>query len=299
MIVLQGDAERIDHLQFSPNGRTLAAPCSRGLQVWHDLSPAPKIIGSPPIGPFLFTPDGGRVLVGGTRAVVLDLATGKVLCNLPTGSQSFTSSPDGQYLLTGRSSRRLDYRPLARLSEPIWSLGGIASSLWPPMFLGDGKRFIVSDCVCRRLVWKRTPISVTYVHQTREAATGKVIARLSRPMDQWFQHPAFSSHRKLIAARRGSTIAVFRVDNLKALPTRIRNENRRGFTGLAFHPSGRYLAATSNDNTVKFYDTADWKVSHAFNWDIGRLRAVAFSGDGMLAAVGGDKGKIVVQDVDL
>ena len=30
------------------------------------------------------------------------------------------------------------------------------------------------------------------------------------------------------------------------------------FTGLAFHPSGRFLAATSNDATVKLYDTSNW-----------------------------------------
>jgi hypothetical protein len=40
-------------------------------------------------------------------------------------------------------------------------------------------------------------------------------------------------------------------------------------------------------------------VAPAFDWDMGRLRSVAFSPDGMLAAAGNDKGKIVVWDVDL
>jgi hypothetical protein len=31
-------------------------------------------------------------------------------------------------------------------------------------------------------------------------------------------------------------------------------DRRQHFTGLAFHPSGRFLAATSNDATVKLYD---------------------------------------------
>ena len=84
-----------------------------------------------------------------------------------------------------------------------------------------------------------------------------------------------------------------------ARPASLCNDNNKRFTGLAFHPSGRYLAATSNDATVKLYDTSTWEVVQTFDWDIGRLRSVAFSPDGMLAAAGGDKGKIVVWDVDL
>ena len=76
-------------------------------------------------------------------------------------------------------------------------------------------------------------------------------------------------------------------------------DRRQHFTGLAFHPSGRFLAATSNDNTVKLYDTTTWEMAHAFDWQIGRLRSVAISPDGTLAAAGGDKGKIVVWDFDL
>lgn len=71
------------------------------------------------------------------------------------------------------------------------------------------------------------------------------------------------------------------------------------FTGMAFHPSGRYLAATSNDATVKLYDTASWQLATSFTWDVGRLRSVAFSPDGTLAAVGSDTGRVVVWDVDL
>jgi WD40 repeat protein len=77
------------------------------------------------------------------------------------------------------------------------------------------------------------------------------------------------------------------------------NENSHQFTGIAFHPSGRYLAATSNDATVKLYDTTTWQVAKTYTWDIGRMRSIAFSPDGTLAAAGSDTGKVVVWDVDL
>jgi WD40 repeat protein len=50
---------------------------------------------------------------------------------------------------------------------------------------------------------------------------------------------------------------------------------------------------------LRWANATTWEVAHAFDWEIGRLRSIAFSPDGMLAAAGGDKGKIVVWDVDL
>jgi len=70
-------------------------------------------------------------------------------------------------------------------------------------------------------------------------------------------------------------------------------------TNLAFHPSGRVLALTSDAAPVAFLDTATWKPVRAFDWKVGRTYGVAFSSDGNLAAAGGDTGKVVVWDVDL
>lgn len=80
---------------------------------------------------------------------------------------------------------------------------------------------------------------------------------------------------------------------------RIKNTDGRHFTSLAFHPFGRCLAATSNDATVKLYDTSNWSLARTYTWDIGRMRSVAFSPDGLLAAAGSDTGRVVVWDVDV
>jgi WD40 repeat protein len=83
-----------------------------------------------------------------------------------------------------------------------------------------------------------------------------------------------------------------------AEPRIIHNDVRRHFTGIAFHPFGRWLAAASNDETVKFYDTESWQVAKTFGFRIGRMRSVAFSPDGTLAAAGSDTGQVVLWDVD-
>ena len=40
MIILQGAKERVEHLQFSPDGRTLAAPFKGGVPKRHTIEPA-------------------------------------------------------------------------------------------------------------------------------------------------------------------------------------------------------------------------------------------------------------------
>ena len=95
------------------------------------------------------------------------------------------------------------------------------------------------------------------------------------------------------------SLVVWSMRDLAQQPRIIRNDNRKHFTGIAFHPSGRYLAATSNDATVKLYDTTTWEVARTFTWDIGKMRSIAFSPDGTLAAAGSDTGKVVVWDVDV
>lgn len=73
---------------------------------------------------------------------------------------------------------------------------------------------------------------------------------------------------------------------------------RRELTGLAYHPDGKRLAAACNDETVRVFDTTSWEEVSKFVWKSGRLRSVAYSADGTLAAAGSDTGKVVVWDVD-
>lgn len=93
-------------------------------------------------------------------------------------------------------------------------------------------------------------------------------------------------------------LAIWLRHDLTREPLILSNDDRTHFTDIAFHPSGRWLAATSKDGNVKLYDTDTWKVSKTYAWNIGRLRSIAFSPDGALAAAGSDTGKIVVWDVD-
>ena len=305
MIVLQAAREPVQHLLFSPDGRTLAAPCEAGVQLWSGLGDGVRptaVLGHPRVGSVHFTSDGRKLVLGGPRLVVHDLPTeeaAEVPLELPSPYHSRAAlcdlSPDGRFLVAVEVDHERDppdrvfCRRLDELKLSAWSVSTDRLVRSPPLFLAGGERFVL---------FEGRPETIPHWYVTRDARTGQVLSEVAGS-GYHFHCPVLSADRRLVAARLGIWIAIFQLDDFRSRSVTFRNEGRKEFTGLAFHPSGRFLAATSNDATVKLYDTATWKVAHAFNWDIGRLRSVAFSPDGTLAAAGGDKGKIVVWDVDV
>jgi WD40 repeat protein len=306
MIVLRGASERVDVLQFSPDGRTLVTPCSAGVQVWsslHDGGPPTTILPQPYVSWICFTPDSKKLLLDAfpARSVIHDLPTGQAVeipPQLRDGGGSCELSADGRFIVVGQTDTSMLPPGLlfcVAVDAPAHVVWSVTSSRWihsRPVFLAGGERFAVLE-----YLYQLSPSATGLVHVTRDAHTGAILSETPAKSDP-FDGPALSADRKWVAARRGAWAAVYRADDFGAKPVRFRNDNRKEFTGLAFHPSGRFLAATSNDATVKLYDTSTWTVAAAFDWDIGRLRSIAFSPDGMLAAAGGDRGKIVVWDVD-
>jgi hypothetical protein len=49
---------------------------------------------------------------------------------------------------------------------------------------------------------------------------------------------------------------------------------------------------------VRFWDAEALTQRAAFDWEVGKVRGVAFSPDGMTAAAVGEKSKVVVWDVE-
>jgi WD40 repeat protein len=267
--------------------------------------PPTAVLHGPTAWSVRFTPGGRRLLLGGSRGLlaVQDLPTGEateVPLDVPSPWEVYCDlTPDGRSLVAAHadpgsdSPGRLFCRSLADPTSPVWSVTTPGLVYSPPLFLAGGDRFVAFE-------WRleEPPAGYSPVYVTRDTRAGTVVAEAPGTGDR-FHSPVMSPDRRLIAARVGGRVGVFRAEGLGAEPVRLRNDNRSQFTGLAFHPSGRFLAATSNDQTVKLYDATTWAVAEAYTWGIGRLRSVAFSPDGMLAAAGGDSGKVVVWDVDL
>jgi hypothetical protein len=281
-------------------------PSGGSLRVWDDFAPngsALRVLNFQSLRSVRFTPDGRKLLLSGwvdhiwPHVILAGRETGDPEFLLPVPRCGFWDcerTPDGRLLLliTGDTQEEMQGRFSCRALEaptvPLWSGQTPAYLYTRPLILADGARFVLFE-------WLPSRDSVALV--TRDLATGAVVAE-SRQPDR-YHDPVASHDGRWIAARDGNRALVYHGENFAGRPILLQNDNRKEFTGLAFHPSGRYLAATSNDATVKLYDTTTWTVAKVFTWEIGRLRSVAFSPDGMLAAAGSDRGKVIVWDFDL
>lgn len=76
-------------------------------------------------------------------------------------------------------------------------------------------------------------------------------------------------------------------------------DDRKPYTDIAFHPSGRWFLTCGDDARVRVWDADSFAEVKSLQWGLGRLRSVAVSADGTLAAAGGEDGNIVVWDLDL
>jgi WD40 repeat protein len=110
---------------------------------------------------------------------------------------------------------------------------------------------------------------------------------------------------QIVFSPDGLGFAVLRGEDLslhETVTARIRwmLHSREGndFTDVAFAPGRHMLAVVSKAGIVEFCDPADSRLITKFDWQIGPLRSVAFSPDGLTCAAGNYDGQIVVWDLE-
>jgi hypothetical protein len=127
--------------------------------------------------------------------------------------------------------------------------------------------------------------------------TGEVIGHVT-------SHPeavpalAVSPDGKLLAVAAGMQLLLCELPSGRQRGT-AQSQKRKHFTDVAFHLCGRVLAASSNNETVRLFNTTSLTETAAFDWEIGPVRRLAFAPDGLRAAAAGKTGRVVLWDVDL
>jgi WD40 repeat protein len=159
-------------------------------------------------------------------------------------------------------------------------------------FFPDGERFAVVEISAPYFQFDGPALAI------RSVETGDIMERITGAHTEC-DEMAVSPGGEWLVTRTRTALQAFTTGDFTAAPRTIAKSGKKRFTGLAFHPSGDYLAVSNTDATIHFYDTSTWKLVHIFTWKIGKMRSIAFSPDGTLAAAGSDNGKVVVWDVDV
>ena len=293
-------------LAFGPDGRSLAAAVKgQGVFLWDLLDPGFPLqldtAASDRTRTVAFSPDGRSVewLSGrGWRSFDRD-ARRTALRRLDARGEPFRLAPaaDGSRVVT-----------LHTIPDPAliaWApdgAGGWARE-WEVSTAQLAVDRVTVDPSGRRLAlltrktngprWWEQPSRL----ELRSATSGAVEAVGTYPYS--YSCPlAFSPDGAQLVGAHGMTLLTWPVPALGD-PQALRLDSRKHFTAVAFHPAGGHLLAAGNDATVHVFETAGWGRVGRFTWDLERLRSVAVSPCGTLAAAGGDHGEVVVWDLDL
>ena len=304
MLVLKlGRKEKIDHLTFALDGGTLAASGDFGVRLWRSLADgdrAERLTDERWLGAARFTPADDRWLFAASNHSVYRIHTANGGCTasmLWGGDATWVEvSPVAPLILVAqvlsiRLSRLAcwhadDLSPAGK----VWERSFRAAGAHRPRFLPGGKRLAHLEGV-----WAPKRQRNEFRAVISDAATGEPLGPSDADHVVGYDS-LLSPDGNLFAVRATTGVEVYPVAG--GPNVELRNDNKKHFTGVAFHPGGRFLAVTSNDATVKLYDTTTWELTRTFTWDIGKMRSIAFSPDGTLAAAGSDKGQVIVWDVD-
>jgi WD40 repeat protein len=307
--VLKAAEGEVLDLAFSPDGRAVAAAVKyQGVYLWNleagGATPVRLEAGEEYKSGLGFSLDGrsvGWLGRAGQRAYDRDARRiSDTSFEVTRTTQEVAQSPDGTRVV---SKHGLPDHCLIgwRLADDgwvrTWSVSTADLATESLTLSADGRLFAMLTRPALGSRWWDHPLRV----EVRDTATAAVRVTAEYPSI----HPArllFSPDSRQLVGFKNVTLLAWPVpEDLRTLgpPQLVRNDSRKHFTAMAYHPDGRHLYATSNDATVHIFDTATWERTERFRWQLGSLKAVAVSPDGTLAAAGGDKGDVVIWDVDL
>lgn len=305
LVMTTGRKVCVNRLSFRPDGQALVAATEAGVFLWSAIADGAKARSLPSPSFIHDARFAGRWIVTALYDLCRIDPEPIELRHAPlwySEETKFDVSPDGAHVVVAQPVRTDN---VLHMRVAMWHTDAIGSKLpawqfdrpgydaYAPQFLPDGQRFVRVDRAGSR-VNPRTALRVT----THDAETGAPLAEVVVATVAAYETCISADVRWL--ALRGTTqidVSPLHPDYGKACV--LKSDGRKYFTGFAFHPNGRFLAATNNDNTVKLFDVTTGTEIRTFTWQLGRMRCVCFSADGTLAAAGSDKGQVVVWDVDV
>jgi hypothetical protein len=294
---VRGRARVRRNCAISPDGRYLVTS-GGGVRLWslaHPHAEAIELTGGPAVG---FLPDGRLVVAGNMVLIASPDAPHKGAVRFATPESVSAVLPDGRLLCVPDATV-----PPGTLALLALLPGGtrVEARLSLPSSAGKKPKVVVSPDGERLAVAVELPVargkkrSAVHLH---ELATGEPVGELDAVTGD-LPALAWSPCGRYVAGVLGARLVVWSAEDGKT-----RGELAAGgtrlFRGPRFHPSGRFLAAggANIDGGVYCWNVSTWEELVGYRWPVGPVTCVSFSPDGTLAAAGGERGRILVWDVD-
>ena len=297
MLTFKAHTKSIYSLAFSHDGTRLATSShDEVVRVWDLVTPTEprQYPGSYYDAAVAFSPDGRFLARGGMDFALLELNDGT---SIVAGGRCDTIrfAPDGEEVAAFGVDELLARWSLPKGKALPGGWGGPRTRTRFPTgavaYSPNGKVIATSYGVFTGnrfdsylLLWDRE--------------TGKLRGELVA--DFKHDHPAaiaYSPDGAVIAGIYGPVLGV--VDVANGTKVAAIKPSKKHFKGLAFTPDGKRLIAVNTDAAVRVYDTATWTETTGYEWQIGKLTAVAVAPDGLRAACGSDRGRVVVWDIEV
>jgi WD40 repeat protein/serine/threonine protein kinase len=213
---------------------------------------------------------------------------------LRDGPEEYTAaafSPDGKYLVTGRTNRTVQVWD-AREGRKIGTLGTHGAGVQGVVFSRDGRLLASAGQEGWVHVWDATRLGAI-----RETGPQKPLRAFPTHIPAACLNVAFSPDGKRIAiGAKENTVVIWDVERRQELRT------FRGHSGdvctVAFSPDGRWIASAGEDSTVKVWDSHTGKIIRSFRGHTGLVNSLVFRPDGRSLISGGRDCTVKIWDLE-
>jgi hypothetical protein len=321
MRLLQNTVARpVSGVSFGSEGSTLVAGGSGGFDVWNLAASSSTFIESHPVSYLygcIYDPLGRWIYVSdfraGFRLLPLDGTEAQPIPGSPYERHvtSFDLGSNGKQLVMNRGGAGLNRVECWKIGPrgtfvASWSiLDGEPVDPAEPYLFNQAKWFTNAVAVSRDGEIVATAESRSDgasggkpLIVIRQGTTGTIIAELGQSDTDFQVELAFAPYNRAVYTWDNQVLERWDVKTGRRT-IQIPAPGRSYFKGLAVHPSGRAIVTASGDGQVRYWEPNDLSLLWAGKFGVGKLHSVALSLDGLLAAAGGDKGQVVVWDVDV
>jgi WD40 repeat protein len=314
-------ADFVNKVTYSPDGKRLATVGDESVKVW-DAQTGQELFALKGGGgnSAVFSPDGKRLVSGGSDVKVWDAQTGEevLTCKGHTGRiNKVAYSPDGKRLVSASGDKTVKVWD-AQSGQIIRTLEGHTAGVGGVAYSRDGKH-LASAAVAQGAtrgayigevkVWDAETLQEIRTHNVTESSVvfspdGKRLACGGKVLDT-------QTSQELLTLKNTGSGVVFSPDGKRlaagGIGARLWDAETgqelfslQGLTGqvnsVAFSPDGNRLATAAADRTVKVWDTQTGQELLAFKGHTNYANIVVFSPDGKSLASGSTDGTIKLWD---